>query len=163
MLNEVYEELKGDLTHLKILRQGDMPRYLLLEEFKKSEDSVLLGTSSFWQGVDVPGKALQCVIITKLPFSVPNEPLVEAKMEFLQAQNKNPFLHYQLPQAIILLKQGFGRLIRSKKDRGVVAILDPRLKSRSYGKMFLDSLPQCKITSSLSKVKEFMKETSPMP
>ena len=163
MLDEVYEELKGDLTHLKILRQGDMPRYLLLEEFKKSEDSVLLGTSSFWQGVDVPGKALQCVIITKLPFSVPNEPLVEAKMEFLQAQSKNPFLHYQLPQAIILLKQGFGRLIRSKKDKGVVAILDPRLKSRSYGKMFLNSLPQCRITSSLSKVKEFMKEASPMP
>ncbi|MCK4618100.1 helicase c2, partial [Candidatus Aerophobetes bacterium] len=107
--------------------------------------------------------ALQCVIITKLPFSVPNEPVVEAKMEFLQAQNKNPFLHYQLPQAIILLKQGFGRLIRSTKDKGVVAILDPRLKSRSYGKMFLNSLPQCEITSSLSKVKEFMKETSPMP
>ncbi|GAH91308.1 unnamed protein product, partial [marine sediment metagenome] len=91
--------LKEDVTTLKILRQGDMPRYLLLEEFKKSEGSVLLGTSSFWQGVDVPGKALQCVIITKLPFSVPNEPVVEAKMEFLQAQNKNPFLHYQLPQA----------------------------------------------------------------
>jgi len=163
MLDAVYEELKEDLTRLKILRQGDMPRYLLLEEFKKSEGSVLLGTSSFWQGVDVPGKALQCVIITKLPFSVPNEPVVEAKIEFLRAQNKNPFLHYQLPQAIILLKQGFGRLIRSKKDRGVVAILDPRIKSRSYGKMFLNSLPQCETTSSLSKVKEFMEEESPMP
>ncbi len=162
MLDEVYEPLKEDVTTLKILRQGDMPRYLLLEEFKKSEGSVLLGTSSFWQGVDVPGKALQCVIITKLPFSVPNDPVVEAKMEFLQAQNKNPFLHYQLPQAIILLKQGFGRLIRSRKDKGVVAILDPRLRSRSYGKMFLNSLPQCGITSSLSKVKEFMK-ASPMP
>jgi ATP-dependent DNA helicase DinG len=162
MLDEVYELLKEDVTTLKILRQGDMPRYLLLEEFKKKEGSVLLGTSSFWQGVDVPGKALQCVIITKLPFSVPNEPVVEAKMEFLQAQNKNPFLHYQLPQAIILLKQGFGRLIRSQEDKGVVAILDPRLKSRSYGKMFLNSLPQCEITSSLSKVKEFMK-ANPMP
>jgi ATP-dependent DNA helicase DinG len=163
MLDEVHEALRKDLTRLKILRQGDMPRYLLLEEFKKSENSVLLGTSSFWQGVDVPGKALQCVIITKLPFSVPNEPVVEAKIEFLQAHNKNPFLHYQLPQAIILLKQGFGRLIRSTKDRGVVAILDPRLKSRSYGKVFLNSLPQCKITSSLSKVKEFMREASLMP
>ena len=156
MLNQIYEEIKEEENNLKILRQGDMPRYRLLEEFKKGEGSILLGTNTFWQGVDVPGEALQCVIITKLPFAVPNEPIIEAKIEFLKAQGKNPFLHYQLPQAVILLKQGFGRLIRSKKDRGIVAILDPRLKTRHYGKMFLDSLPRCRMTSSLSEVEEFM-------
>ena len=99
------------------------------------------------------------MIITKLPFAVPNEPIVEAKIEFLKTQNKNPFLHYQLPQAIILLKQGFGRLIRNRKDKGIVAILDPRLKTRHYGKMFFRSLPRCKITSDLDEVRQFMEET----
>jgi len=160
MLDQIYEEIKEDESNLKLLKQGDVPRYQLLEEFKKNEGSVLLGTNTFWQGVDVPGEALQCVIITKLPFAVPNEPIVEAKIEFLKAQNKNPFLHYQLPQAIILLKQGFGRLIRSKKDKGIVAILDPRLKTRHYGEMFLRSLPRCKITSGLGEVREFMKDIS---
>jgi len=159
MLNQVYEELKEELDELNIFRQGDMPRYQLLEKFKKEKGSVLLGTNTFWQGVDVPGDALQCVIITKLPFAVPNDPVVEAKIEFLKAQDKNPFLSYQIPQAIILLKQGFGRLIRSKEDKGVVAILDPRLKTRHYGRMFLDSLPQCRVTSRLVAVEEFMKNT----
>ena len=159
MLDQVYEEIKEDGSNLNILKQGDMPRYQLLEEFKKDKSSVLLGTNTFWQGVDVPGEALQCVIITKLPFAVPNEPIVEAKIEFLRAQNKNPFLHYQLPQAIVLLKQGFGRLIRNRKDKGIVAILDPRLKTRHYGKMFFRSLPKCKITSNLDEVKQFMEKT----
>jgi ATP-dependent DNA helicase DinG len=159
MLDQIYEEIKENESNLKILKQGDLPRYQLLEEFKKNEGSVLLGTSTFWQGVDVPGEALQCVIITKLPFAVPNEPIVEAKIEFLRAQNKNPFLHYQLPQAIVLLKQGFGRLIRSRKDKGIVAILDPRLKTRHYGKMFFRSLPRCEITSNLDEVRRFMEKT----
>ncbi len=158
MLDQIYKEIKEDKSNLKILKQGDVPRYQLLEEFKKNRGSVLLGTNTFWQGIDVPGEALQCVIITKLPFAVPNEPIVEAKIEFLKTQNKNPFLHYQLPQAIILLKQGFGRLIRNRKDKGIVAILDPRLKTRHYGKMFFRSLPKCKITSSLDEVRKFMKE-----
>lgn len=158
MLDRIYEEIKENESNLKILKQGDLPRYQLLEEFKKNEGSVLLGTSTFWQGVDVPGEALQCVIITKLPFAVPNEPIVEAKIEFLRAQNKNPFLHYQLPQAIVLLKQGFGRLIRSRKDKGIVAILDPRLKTRHYGKMFFRSLPRCEITSNLDEVRRFMEK-----
>lgn len=163
MLDRIHEEIKENESNLKILKQGDLPRYQLLEEFKKNEGSVLLGTSTFWQGVDVPGEALQCVIITKLPFAVPNEPIVEAKIEFLRAQNKNPFLHYQLPQAIVLLKQGFGRLIRSRKDKGIVAILDPRLKTRHYGKMFFRSLPRCEITSNLDEVRKFMKkEKSPL-
>ncbi len=159
MLDQVYEKIKEDESNLKLLKQGDMSRYQLLEEFKKNKGSVLLGTNTFWQGVDVPGEALQCVIITKLPFAVPNEPIVEAKIEFLRAQNKNPFLHYQLPQATVLLKQGFGRLIRSGKDKGIVAILDPRLKSRHYGKMFFRSLPKCRITSNLDEIRRFMDET----
>lgn len=159
MLDRIYEKIKENESNLKILKQGDLPRYQLLEEFKKNEGSVLLGTSTFWQGVDVPGEALQCVIITKLPFAVPNEPIVEAKIEFLRAQNKNPFFHYQLPQAIVLLKQGFGRLIRSRKDKGIVAILDPRLKTRHYGKMFFRSLPRCEITSNLDEVRRFMQKT----
>jgi len=156
MLNQTYEELKDKLD-LNFLRQGDKPRYQLLEEFKNGKKAVLLGTNTFWQGVDVPGEALRCVAITKLPFSVPNEPIIEARIEFLKAQNKNPFLCYQLPQAVILFKQGFGRLIRSKKDKGVVAILDPRLRTRYYGKIFLESLPSARITSTLEEVEDFMK------
>jgi len=160
MLNQVYEELKRELDgELNILRQGDMPRYQLLEKFKEKKGSVLLGTNTFWQGVDVPGDALQCVIITKLPFAVPNDPVIEAKIEFLRSQGKNPFLSYQIPQAIILLKQGFGRLIRSRDDKGMVVILDPRLKTRHYGKMFLDSLPKCRVSSRFAEVEEFMKNT----
>ncbi len=157
MLNQVYEELKRDLDGFNILRQGDMPRYQLLENFKRKRGSVLLGTNTFWQGVDVPGEALRCVIIAKLPFAVPSDPVIEAKIEFLRSKGENPFLSYQIPQAIILLKQGFGRLIRSKEDKGVVAILDPRLRTRYYGRLFLNSLPQCRMTSSLAEVEEFMK------
>jgi len=156
MLNQTYEGLKDKLD-LNFLRQGDKPRYQLLEEFKNGKKAVLLGTNTFWQGVDVPGEALRCVIITKLPFSVPDEPIIEARIEFLKAQNKNPFLYYQLPQAVILFKQGFGRLIRSKKDKGVVAILDPRLRTRYYGKIFLESLPSARITSTLKEVGDFIK------
>ena len=157
MLNQVYEELEKRFLGLNFLKQGDKPRYQLLERFKKGKEMVLFGTNTFWQGVDVPGKALRCVIITKLPFSVPHEPIVEARLEFLKAHNKNPFLCYQLPQAIILLKQGFGRLVRSKEDRGVVAILDPRLRTRDYGKIFLESLPPTRITSTLDEVEEFIR------
>ncbi|MGR3293302.1 MAG: ATP-dependent DNA helicase, partial [Candidatus Scalindua sp.] len=125
MLNSVYEEIQEDLDGFTLFRQGDKPRYQLIEEFKTSENPVLFGTATFWQGVDVPGEALKCVIITKLPFAVPDDPIIEARMELLKSQNKNPFMFYQVPQAITLLRQGFGRLIRSTTDTGVVAILDP--------------------------------------
>jgi ATP-dependent DNA helicase DinG len=118
-------------------------------------NSVLLGTNTFWQGVDVPGKALECVIITKLPFSVPDDPMTEARMELIESRNGNPFLEYQVPQAIMMFKQGFGRLIRTKSDRGVVAVLDPRVTTRYYGKSFLNVLPKCRYTSSISEVKSF--------
>ncbi len=156
MLNSVYEEIQDDLEEFTLFRQGDKPRYLLIEEFKTSHKPVLFGTATFWQGVDVPGEALKCVVITRLPFAVPDDPIIEARMELLKSQNKNPFMFYQVPQAITLLRQGFGRLIRSTTDTGVVAILDPRIKSKFYGKYFLNSLPDCKKVSDIEDIKNFL-------
>ncbi len=156
MLDMANDILRQELSNFNILRQGDAPRYKLLERFKADTRSVLLGTNTFWQGVDVPGRALECVIITKLPFAVPDEPIIEARMELLRAQNKDPFIDYQIPQAIIMLRQGFGRLIRRKTDIGMVAILDPRIKTRFYGKSFLEALPQCQRVYELSEVHRFL-------
>ncbi|MDZ4683554.1 MAG: helicase C-terminal domain-containing protein [Planctomycetaceae bacterium] len=126
--------------------QGDdLPRNLLLEKFRNDPAGVLFGTDSFWQGVDVPGDALQNVIITKLPFSVPDHPLLEARVEDIKRRGGNPFVEYQVPEAVIKLKQGFGRLIRSRTDSGMVAILDPRVRTKPYGRTFLASLPECTV------------------
>ncbi|MDI6752433.1 MAG: ATP-dependent DNA helicase [bacterium] len=157
LLNRVYEKLK-DRLHETAFKQGDLPRYRLVEEFKKKGSSVLFGTNTFWQGIDVPGKSLQCVIITKLPFAVPDDPICEARMELLLSQNLNPFIHYQIPQAIIMLKQGFGRLIRTKQDYGMIAILDPRIKTRFYGRWFTNSLPVCQQTLHLEEAEEFFRK-----
>jgi ATP-dependent DNA helicase DinG len=120
-----------------------LPNSLMLERFRNNPAGVLFGTDSFWQGVDVPGDALSNVIITKLPFSVPDHPLLEARLEAIRERGGNPFVEYQVPEAVIKLKQGFGRLIRRKDDTGQVAILDPRIRSKSYGRQFLESLPDC--------------------
>lgn len=139
MLNKCAQEL----LDLPFLRQGDRPRHQLLEEFKSRKNGILFGTDSFWEGVDVAGEALRLVIIVKLPFPVPSEPLLEARAEFLKKQGRDPFNEDSVPQAVMKFKQGFGRLMRRKEDRGCVLCLDERLFNRPYGKTFLKSLPEC--------------------
>jgi len=148
MLRQAADRLAGKLSELglPLFVQGDKtPRTILLKRFRDTPNSVLFGTSSFWQGVDVKGDALRNVIIVKLPFAVPDEPIIEARVEAIEKNGGNAFTDYSLPEAIIKLKQGFGRLIRSRDDRGIVAILDCRVKTKRYGRMFLEALPQCPI------------------
>ncbi|MFH1904216.1 MAG: helicase C-terminal domain-containing protein [bacterium] len=156
MLNVIFNDLVLSYKDINLLRQGDKPRYELLANFKENKNSVLLGTTTFWQGIDVPGKSLECVIITKLPFSVPDDPITEAKMELIESRNENSFIEYQVPQAIMMFKQGCGRLIRSKSDRGIVGILDPRIKTRYYGRSFINALPKCRHTFDVNEVKDFL-------
>jgi ATP-dependent DNA helicase DinG len=133
-------------NNLALYNQAEgMPRHQMLERFKADPRGVLLGTDSFWQGVDVPGEALQNVIITKLPFSVPDQPLLQARLEAIRRAGGRPFQDQQLPEAIIKLRQGFGRLIRTRQDTGIVVILDPRVVQRRYGRQFLASLPNCRV------------------
>ncbi len=144
MLNKVYENLNNRLKDIELDNlycQGQKSRKYLIKQFKKEEKSVLLGTDSFWEGVDIPGDRLSCVIIVKLPFLVPNEPVIEARIEALKNQGVNPFINYMLPKAVIKLRQGCGRLIRTCNDTGWVIILDKRVITRSYSNIFLKSLP----------------------
>ncbi len=150
MMDEVYEEVAPYLAEIGIdtfKQGGELSRTDMLQAFREDTNSVLFGTSSFWEGVDVRGEALSNVVITKLPFEVPTHPVMEARVKQIKEQGGNDFLEFSLPEAILRLKQGFGRLIRTQTDQGIVVILDARIRTRSYGKLFLDSLPSCDIVA----------------
>jgi ATP-dependent DNA helicase DinG len=156
-MREAYEYLQGELP-FPLLMQGNAPRSVLLEKFGQEIHSVLLAVASFWEGVDVPGEALSCVIIDKLPFEVPSDPVVKSRVERVREAGGNPFFDYQVPRAILSLRQGVGRLMRSASDRGVLAILDTRLFAKSYGRTFLNSLPASPVTRDLAAVEKFWRQ-----
>ena len=153
-MNQIYQQLIG-LLEFPILKQGDAPKSALLEEFRLTPNAVLFATSSFWQGVDVQGEQLSCVIIDRLPFAVPSDPVVAARVKAIDAEGGNAFFQYQVPAAVITLKQGFGRLIRSLHDRGLLVLLDNRILKKQYGRVFVESLPKYKRTTDMRVVEEF--------
>ncbi len=141
--------------------QGEAPRERLLREFREDGNAVLLGTTSFWEGVDVKGSALRLVVIEKLPFASPDDPLVRARVEHLESTGRSAFREFQLPEAALALKQGVGRLIRSEDDFGAVAICDPRLTGRGYGKVFLAALPPMSVTRERQEALDFLLRHAP--
>ncbi|HXY09944.1 MAG TPA: ATP-dependent DNA helicase, partial [Terriglobales bacterium] len=153
-MKDIYQRLLGELG-FPMLLQGDAPKSRLLEKFRATPQAVLFATSSFWQGVDVQGEQLSCVIIDRLPFAVPSDPVVAARVKAIDAEGGNAFLDYQVPAAVITLKQGFGRLIRSLEDRGLLALLDNRILKKQYGSLFVESLPNYSRTTDLSEVAAF--------
>lgn len=159
-MNDLYERVRSRVS-FPLLLQGTAPRSALLERFKNTPGAVLFATASFWQGVDVPGEQLSCVIVDRLPFAVPSDPIVAARVRALQDDGRNPFAEFQVPQAVLALKQGFGRLIRTKTDRGVLSLLDTRLQRMPYGKIFLESLPRYGTTHELADVARFLETSSP--
>ena len=154
-MNAVAERIAGRVEY-PVFIQGEAPRPALLEMFRETPNAVLLATTSFWQGVDVAGPQLSCVIVDKLPFASPGDPVVAARIERLRAQGGNPFGEYQVPVAILMLKQGLGRLIRSASDTGILAVLDSRLVHKAYGRRFLESLPPARLVHDLADVERFM-------
>ena len=155
-MNDLYERVRTRVR-FPLLLQGSAPRSALLDKFRNTGGAVLFATSSFWQGVDVRGEQLSCVIVDRLPFAVPSDPVVAARVRAYQEDGRNPFAEYQVPETVLALKQGFGRLIRSRTDRGVLAILDNRIQRMQYGKIFLESLPAYATTRDIAAVERFMR------
>jgi ATP-dependent DNA helicase DinG len=148
-MQSLYERVWAEIDYPCFV-QGSASKGQLLRTFRETPNAVLFATSSFWQGVDVRGEQLSCVIIDKLPFAVPTDPIVSARQRYIEDTGGSSFHEYSIPQAIIALKQGLGRLIRSTSDRGVLAVLDPRLRTKGYGRIFLQSLPPCRVTSEIN-------------
>ena len=142
-------------TSFTLLVQGDLPKQQMLDTFRRTERAVLLGTASFWEGVDVRGEALSCVIIDKLPFASPGDPVTKARLEYMTSNGQSPFSEFQLPSAALTLKQGAGRLIRDVEDNGVLVLCDPRLSTKGYGRVFIKSLPAMPITHEIDDVNRF--------
>jgi len=157
-MRDLYERVSAR-SRFPLLLQGTAPRSVLLERFKTTPNAVLFATASFWQGVDVPGEQLSCVIVDRLPFAVPSDPIVAARVRALDEEGRNAFAEYQVPQAVLALKQGFGRLIRSKTDRGILSILDNRIQRMAYGKIFVESLPKYGKTQELRDVERFFRKS----
>jgi ATP-dependent DNA helicase DinG len=153
-MRELHDRLLAELP-FPLLMQGSAPRHILLQQFRETPNAVLFGTSSFWQGVDVQGEQLSCVIVDKLPFAVPSDPIMKARTDAITADGGNAFQDLQVPQAVLALKQGFGRLIRSLSDRGVLVLLDPRIRTTRYGATFLNSLPPYRRTDDITDVEKF--------
>jgi ATP-dependent DNA helicase DinG len=153
-MQKVHDEL-ARMDRWQLFLQGAGSKVALVEAFRSTARAVLLGTTSFWHGVDVTGEALSLVVIDKLPFDVPSDPLIAARVERIRQQGGNPFEEYQVPLAVLELKQGLGRLLRSRKDHGVLAVLDPRLTTRRYGRTFLESLPPYRIVRESRECGEF--------
>jgi ATP-dependent DNA helicase DinG len=154
MLRSVQPVLEDALAY-PVLVQGQAPRSVLLDRFRTTPNAVLLATSSFWQGVDVAGDALSCVVIDKLPFAVPSDPVTSARIDAINARGGDAFGDYQVPLAILALQQGLGRLIRHRQDRGVLAVLDPRIRTTGYGRRFLAAFPPAPVTHDLDAVARF--------
>ena len=159
-MKDLYERVSVRSPY-PLMLQGTAPRSALLERFKVTPNAVLFATASFWQGVDVPGEQLSCVIVDRLPFAVPSDPIVAARVRALDEEGRNAFAEYQVPQAVLALKQGFGRLIRAKTDRGVLSLLDNRIQRMAYGKIFMESLPKYATTNELSDVERFLEAAKP--
>jgi ATP-dependent DNA helicase DinG len=160
MLQRVHDLAEAALDY-PLFVQGRAPRSVLLRQFRATPHAVLFATASFWQGVDVIGEALSCVIIDKLPFASPADPITAARIEAVSARGGQPFAEYQVPLAILALQQGLGRLIRHRDDRGVLSILDPRLQTMAYGARFLDALPDAPITRDPGAIDAFFRSPSP--
>jgi ATP-dependent DNA helicase DinG len=156
-MNAVGERIAGRVD-FPLLMQGEAPKHQLLDAFRRTPHAVLLATAAFWQGVDVAGEQLSCVIVDKLPFASPGDPVVSARIDRLRNRGGNAFSEYQVPVAVLMLKQGLGRLIRSGTDRGILAVLDSRLLRKAYGRRFLDSLPPARLVHDLAQVERFMDE-----
>jgi ATP-dependent DNA helicase DinG len=160
MMHRVFDALEA-MDRWPLFLQGEGSKAALVESFKSTAEAVLLGTTSFWHGVDVPGPALSLVVVDKLPFDVPSDPLVAARIDRIKEAEGNPFFEYQVPLAVLELKQGLGRLLRSRSDRGVVSVLDPRLTLKRYGRIFLRSLPPYSIVRERDRVAEFFARCEP--